>query len=86
MSAVYNYGTEAIETVYTYDVWEREYKRRKAEKQAEILQKVLQKLVGIICLLCAVACCIYFPEDATGALLFAPLGLLLLFAKYRVAF
>ena len=86
MRAVYNHGTEAIETVYTYSEWEREYKNRRAEKQAETMQKVLQKLVGIICLLCAVVCCVVFPEDATGALLFAPLGLFLLLAKHRVTF
>ena len=86
MRAAYNHGTEAIETVYTYLEWEREYKNRRAEKQAKTMQKVLQKLVGIICLLCAVACCAVFPEDATGALLFIPLGLFLLLTKHRVTF
>lgn len=86
MRAAYNHGTEAIETVYTYSEWEREYKQKRAEKQIAIMQKVLQKLVGIICLLCAVACCVVFPEDATGTLLFIPLGLFLLLTKHRVTF
>lgn len=86
MRAVYNHRTEAIETVYTYSEWEREYKQKRAEKQIAIMQKVLQKLVGIVCLLCAVACCVVFPEDATGALLFIPLGLFLLLTKHRVTF
>lgn len=86
MRAVYNHGTEAIKTVYTYSEWEREYKQKRAEKQIAIMQKVLQKLVGIVCLLCAVACCVVFPEDATGTLLFIPLGLFLLLTKHRVTF
>ena len=86
MRAVYNHGTEAIETVYTYAEWEKEYKNRRAEKQIVIMQKVLQKLVGIICLLCAVVCCVVFPEDATGALLFAPLGLFIFLTKQSVTF
>ena len=71
-------NAQPIETVYTYSEWDKEYKKRRAEKQVAILQKLLQLLLGIICLLCAAACCMFFPEDATGALLFAPLGMALL--------
>ena len=52
MLPVYNKGSEAIETVYTYDEWLKEYNRREAQRKIKQRSEhscfMIQRLSGAI--------------------------------------
>ena len=52
MRTIYNIGSEAIETVYTYEEWPKEYNRRKTKRsirqRTEHLYYMKQRLSGVI--------------------------------------
>ncbi len=52
MRVIYNIGSEAIETVYTYDEWLKEYNRRETKRRirqrTEHLYYMKQRLSGTI--------------------------------------
>ncbi len=88
MSPVYNNGSEAIETVYTYEEWLKEYNRR--EKQRKIRQRtehlyyIRQRLSGLFVAAIGIIAPFILDGDITVSLLALPLGIFLLLTKERV--
>ena len=83
----YNSGSEAIETVYTYEEWLREYNRRetkrKVKQRTERLYYIKQRLSGLAML--TIGMIIPFLDgDATVSLFAMPLGMFLLLTKEKV--
>lgn len=87
MLPVYNSGSEAIETVYTYEEWIKEYNRRetrrKIRQKAERAYYIKQRLSGAIMAAVGIA----FPfimKDITFSLFALPLGIFLMLTKEKV--
>ena len=66
-----------IETVMTYDEWEREYSRKKKINRKYYAK---QKLVGLLMIVISVITPL-LTGDATISLIMLPLGLYLIFTK-----
>lgn len=88
MKVIYNNQLEAIETVYTYDEWLKEYNRR--EKKRRIRQKterlyyIKQRLLGVIMTVIGIAIPFLLDGDITVSLLILSLGIFLLLTKEKV--
>ncbi len=80
--------TEAIETVYTYEEWLKEYNRRetkrKIRQRTEHLYYIKQKFSGLAMVTIGIIIPFVADGDATISLLVLPLGFLLLLTKERV--
>lgn len=88
MLPVYNFGSEAIETVYTYKEWLREYNRRETKRRirqrTEHLYYMKQRMSGTIIAAIGIVMPFVLDGDATLSLLMLPLGIFLLLTKEKV--
>ncbi len=88
MRTIYNIGSEAIETVYTYEEWLKEYNRREAKRRikqrTEHLFYIKQRLVGVIMASIGIVMPFVFDGDATFSLVALPLGMFLLLTREKV--
>ncbi len=88
MLPVYNNGSEVIETVYTYEEWLKEYRRR--ERQRRIRQRtehryyMKQKLSGLVMVAIGIITPLLLDGDATFSIIAVPWGIFLLFTRERV--
>ena len=88
MRILYSRGSEAIETVYTYEEWLREYNRRETKRRikqrAERLYYIKQRLSGVIMATIGIITPFVLDGDATISLVVFPLGIFLLLTKEKV--
>lgn len=84
----YNTGSEAIETVYTYEEWLREYNRRETKRRikqrTEHLYYIKQRISGAIMAVIGIAAPFILDGDATISLVALPLGIFLLLTRKKV--
>ena len=78
------YDTEVLETVYTYDEWLKEHRRRTRKSSTERVYYIKQKLCGVVLAAIGIIVPILFDGDATASLLLVPMGLFVLFTKEKV--
>lgn len=88
MMITYNIGSEAIETVYTYDEWLKEYNRRETKRRirqrTEHLYYIKQCLSGTIMAAIGIIVPFVLDGDATVSLVTLPLGIFLLLTREKV--
>lgn len=88
MMITYNSGSEAIETVYTYEEWLKEYNRRetkrKIRQRTEHLYYMKQRLSGAIMAAIGIVAPLMLDGDATFSLFALPLGIFLLLTREKV--
>lgn len=88
MMITYSNGSEAIETVYTYEEWLKEYNRqetkRRIRQKAEHLYYIKQRLSGVIMAVIGIIMPFLFDGDATVSLVVLPLGIFLLLTREKV--
>lgn len=88
MRTKYNIGSGAIETVYTYEEWLKEYKRqetkRRTRQRAERLYYMRQRISGAIMAVSGIVMPFLLDGDATVSLITLPLGICLLLTKEKV--
>lgn len=88
MMATYSNGSQAIETVYTYEEWLKEYNRRETKRRirqrTEHLYYLKQKLSGAIMAAIGIVAPIILDGDATFSLVALPLGIFLMLTKEKV--
>lgn len=88
MMTTYNIGSEAIETVYTYEEWLKEYSRRKTKRRirqrTERLYYMKQRLSGAIMTTIGIVSPFILNGDATFSLFVLPLGVFLLLTQEKV--
>lgn len=88
MITIYNSGSEAIETVYTYEEWLKEYNRleakRRIKQKTEHLYYMKQRLSGIMMAAIGIIMPFLLDGDATFSLVALPLGIFLLLAREKV--
>lgn len=80
----YSNGSEAIETVYTYEEWLKEYNKRRIRQRTEHLYYMKQKLSGFIMAAIGIITPFVCDGDATFSLVALPLGIFLLLTKEKV--
>ncbi len=87
MLPVYN-TLEAIETVYTYEEWLKEYNRRETKRRirqrTEHLYYMKQRLSGLVMAATGIIAPFILGGDATVSLFALPLGIFLMLTKERV--
>lgn len=88
MKAIYNDGSEAIEKVYTYEEWLKEYNRRETKRRirqrTEHLYFIKQRLSGAIMAVIGIVAPFLLDGNATFSLVVLPLGIFLLLTKEKV--
>ena len=88
MMITYNIGSEAIETVYTYDEWLKEYNRRETKRRirqrTEHLYYIKQCLSGTIMAAIGIIAPFVLDGDATVSLIVLPLGIFLILTREKV--
>lgn len=88
MMITYSNGSEAVETVYTYEEWLREYNRleskRRIKQRTEHLYYLKQKLSGVIMAAIGIVTPFILDGDATVSLVALPLGIFLMLTKEKV--
>lgn len=88
MRTIYNIGSEAIETVYTYEEWLKEYNRRetkrKIRQRTEHLYYMRQRLSGAIMATIGIVTTFVLDGDATVSLVTLPLGIFLMMTQEKV--
>jgi hypothetical protein len=88
MRAIYSIGSEAIETVYTYEEWLKEYNRqeikRRIKQKTEHLYYMKQRLSGAIMAAIGIITPFVLDGDATVSLVTLPLGIFLLLTREKV--
>lgn len=88
MSIIYSNGSEAIETVYTYEEWLKEYNRRETKRRIrqriEHLYYMKQRLSGIMMTVIGIIMPFVLDGDATFSLVAFPLGIFLLLTWEKV--
>lgn len=88
MRVIYNIGSEAIETVYTYEEWLKEYNRREAKRRikqkTEHLYYMKQRLSGVMMAAIGIITPFLLDGDATFSLVTLPLGIFLLLTREKV--
>lgn len=88
MKTTYNIGSEAIETVYTYEEWLKEYNSREAKRRirqrTEHLYYLKQKLSGATFIIMGIITPFVLDGDATFSLFALPLGIFLLLTREKV--
>lgn len=72
-----------IETVMTYDEWQREYSRKQRRKKREMLYYAKQKIAGISLVVIGTASIILL-KDATIGIGIIPMGSLLILTRERM--
>lgn len=88
MRIIYSNGSEAIETVYTYEEWLKEYNRRETKRRirqrTEHLYYIKQRLSGVIMASIGIVTPFLLDGDATFSLVAFPLGIFLLLTWEKV--
>ena len=88
MRTIYNIGSEAIETVYTYEEWLKEYNRRKTKRRirqrTERLYYMKQRISGAIMAVIGIITPFVLDGDATVSLIALPLGIFLMMTREKV--
>ena len=88
MLPVYNIGSEAIETVYTYEEWLKEYNRRETKRRirqrTERLYYMKQRLLGAMMVVIGIVTPFLLDGDTTFSIVALPLGVFLLLTKEKV--
>ena len=88
MIAQYNIGSEAIETVYTYDEWLKEYNhqetKRRIRQRTEHLYYMKQRISGTIMAAIGIVSPFILDGDATFSLIALPLGIFLMMTREKV--
>ena len=84
----YSSGSEAIETVYTYEEWFKEYNRRETKRRirqrTEHLYYIKQRLSGVIMAVIGIITQFVLDGDATVSLVALPLGIFLMMTREKV--
>ena len=87
MLPAYSKRSEAIETVYTYEEWLKEYNRRETQRRIrqrkERIHCLVQRLAGAI----MTAIGFFTPllcDDITASIIILPLGVYLLLTRERI--
>lgn len=84
----YNNGSKAIETVYTYEEWLKEYNRRETKRRikqrTEHLFYMKQRLVGVMMAAIGIIMPFVLDGDATFSFVAFPLGIFLLLTREKV--
>ena len=88
MRAIYNIGSEAIETMYTYEERLKEYNRRETKRRirqrTEQLYYMKQRLSGVIMTVIGIVTPFLLDGDATFSLVALPLGIFLMMTREKV--
>lgn len=88
MRVIYNIGSEAIETVYTYEEWLKEYNcretKRRIKQRTEHLYYMKQRISGAIMTAIGIIMPFLLDGDATVSLFAVPFGIFLMLTKERV--
>lgn len=88
MIITYISGSEAIETVYTYDEWLKEYNRRETQRRirqrTEHLYYIKQRISGATMEAIGIIAPILLDGDATFSLVALPLGIFLMMTREKV--
>lgn len=88
MLPIYNNRIEAIETVYTYEEWLKEYNRRETQRRirqrTEHLYYMKQRFFGMVMVAAGIVAPFILDGDATVSLFVLPFGIFLLLTKERV--
>lgn len=88
MIITYISGSEAIETVYTYDEWLKEYNRRETQRRirqrTEHLYYIKQRISGATMAAIGIIAPILLDGDATFSLVALPLGIFLMMTREKV--
>lgn len=83
----YNNGSKAIETVYTYEEWLKEYNRRKSRKsirqRTEHLYYIKQKFFGIVITCFGIIIPFLLDGDGTLSIFLLIFGIFLIFTKEK---
>ena len=66
----------AMETVYTYEEWLKEYKRNEAKERKQKQEIAIQKCLGLGLLTIGIFGCAVMPKDAGGFLFASILGII----------
>lgn len=88
MMITYSSGSEAIETVYTYEEWLMEYNRREIKRRirqrTERLYYMKQRLSGAIMTAIGIVMPFLLDGDATVSFVTLPLGMFLMLTQEKV--
>lgn len=88
MMITYSNRSEAIETVYTYEEWLKEYNRRETKRRirqrTERLYYIKQRILGAIMAAIGIITPFILDGDVTISLFVLSLGLFLLLTKEKV--
>lgn len=88
MMITYSSGSEAIETVYTYEEWLKEYNcretKRRIRQRTEHLYYMKQRLSGTIMATIGIIMPFVLDGDATVSLVVLPLGIFLMMTREKV--
>lgn len=71
-----------IETVMTYDEWQREFSRKQRRKKREKIYYAKQKITGLVLIITGTASIILF-KDATIGIWIIPMGSFLILTRER---
>lgn len=88
MMITYSNGSEAIETVYIYEEWLKEYNRqetkRRIRQRTERLYYLKQRLSGAVMATIGIVIPFLLDGDVTVSLFALPLGIFLLLTKEKI--
>lgn len=88
MMIIHCNGSEAVEIVYTYEKWIKEYNRqeakRKVRQKTECLYYMKQRLSGAIMAAIGITTPLLLDGDVTVSLIALPLGMFLLLTREKV--
>ena len=88
MRAIYSIGSEAIETVYTYEEWLKEYNRRETKRRirqrTEHLYYMRQRISGAIMAAIGIITPFVLDGDVTFSLVALPLGIFLMLTREKI--
>lgn len=88
MIITYSNGSEAIETVYTYEEWLKEYNRRETKRRirqrTEHLYYMKQRISGMIMAAIGIMTPFLLDGDATFSIIALPIGIFLMLTKEKV--
>lgn len=88
MMITYSNGSDAIETVYTYEEWTKEYNRRESKRRTrqrtERFYYIKQCLSGATMVAIGIITPFVLDGDATFSLVALPLGIYLLLTREKI--
>ena len=66
------------------EAFEWYYATRRRKEKEKVAYFLIQKLLGLLMIGCAVVCWVYLQEYTASTIFFVPLGLLMLFTRERI--